>query len=262
MQWIDTHAHVFVEEFTADLDSVLTAARTKGISHILMPNIDAATVEPMLKLARDYSGFCLPMLGLHPGSVENDYRDFLDNMPAMLQKNSYCAIGEIGLDLFWRQDNLEQQSDAFEQQVRLAIQSDLPVAIHSRNAFYECIRILKKVKAGLTEGQRLRGVFHCFTGSFEEAQEALKLGFYLGIGGVLTYKTSKLPELLNRIGLEKIILETDSPYLPPVPYRGKRNEPAYLREVALKMSETLNLDLEEVARITSSNAIELFSLKQ
>ncbi len=262
MQWIDTHAHVFVKEFSTDLNLVLATAKTKGISHILMPNIDASTVEPMLHVAALASGFCLPMLGLHPGSVENDYQVFLNQMPAMLQQHKFCAIGEIGIDLYWRKDNLAEQVDAFEQQVRMAVQHDLPVAIHSRDAFSQCIFSLKKIKSSLKEGQRLRGVFHCFTGSFEEATEALKLGFYLGIGGVLTYKTSKLPELLQRIGLDKIILETDAPYLPPVPYRGKRNEPAYLYEVALKMSESLNLDLEIIAEITTRNAQELFSLKK
>jgi|688.fasta_scaffold13711_5 TatD DNase family protein len=262
MQWIDTHAHVFVKEFSADLNLVLASAKAKGISHILMPNIDEHTVEPMLQLAKDHSGFCFPMLGLHPGSVENGYQHFLNQMPAMLERNTYCAIGEIGLDLYWRKDNLAEQLDAFEQQVLLAVKYDLPVAIHSRDAFYECIRSLKKIKNTLSAGKRLRGVFHCFTGSFEEANEAMKLGFYLGIGGVLTYKTSKLPELIERIGLDKIILETDSPYLPPVPYRGKRNEPAFLREVAQKMSETLNMDLALVAEITTRNAMELFSLEK
>ena len=261
MQWIDTHAHVFVEQFSADLNSVLASAKTKGISHVLMPNIDEGTLKPMLKVAENFPGYCIPMLGLHPGSVEENYRLFLNRMPQWLQENSYCAIGEIGIDLYWRKDNLPEQTDAFEQQVEMAVKYDLPVAIHSRDAFHVCIQSLKRIKAQLTEGQRLRGVFHCFTGSYEEAREAIKLGFYLGIGGVLTYKTSKLPELLQRIGLENVILETDSPYLPPVPYRGKRNEPAFLREVALKMSESLNMDLQTVADITTRNAVNLFSLK-
>jgi len=262
MQWIDTHAHVFVEEFSTDLPAVLERAKSKGITHILMPNIDAQTLDSMLGTEAIAQGFCYSMLGLHPGSVDENYQDFLNQMPSLLSQHKYCAIGEIGLDLYWRKDNLAQQQDAFEQQLKIAVEYNLPVAIHSRDAFYECIKSIKKIKSTSKNNNKLRGVFHCFTGSLEEATEAIKLGFYLGIGGVLTYKTSKLPEVLQSIGLKNIILETDAPYLPPVPYRGKRNEPAYLYEVALKLSQSLNVDLAEVSAITTQNAIDLFNLKQ
>jgi len=257
MQLIDTHTHLYLDEFDADRPAVIARAIDKGISRFLLPNIDTKTVEPMLSLCRTFPDNCLPMLGLHPTSVKADYLSQLETLEPMLFAGShpFIGVGEIGLDFYWDKSLSKQQLTALRTQFDWAKTLDLPVAVHTREAFPQMLDEIAKAQDG-----RLKGVLHCFTGTLEEAQRAIDLGFLLGIGGVLTYKKSTLPEILKTIGIDHLILETDAPFLPPVPFRGKRNESAYMIETALKLASLKQLSLEETAKQTSQNAVNLFKL--
>ncbi len=259
MQLIDTHTHLYLDEFEADRRVVIERAINKNIQRFLLPNIDTETIEPMLKLCKEFPDNCLPMLGLHPTSVKVDWKTQLESFEQMLFSNNhpFIAIGEIGLDFYWDKSFAEAQTNALRIQFDWAKNLDLPVAIHTREAFPEMLDEISKAQDG-----RLKGVLHCFTGNLSEAQRAVDLGFLLGIGGVLTYKKSTLPEIISQIDIKHLILETDAPFLPPVPYRGKRNESAYMIETALKLATIKQLSQEEIARQTTQNAIELFKLKQ
>jgi TatD DNase family protein len=256
MRLIDTHCHLYSDVFNEDREQAIANAKRMGVDRILLPNVDLQTVAGMHELVANHPGVCYPMMGLHPCDVKPDYETEIAQMFSFFDTHTYCAVGEIGIDLYWDKTTQDIQEKAFLMQVEFALSKSLPIAIHSRNATHRIIEMLKPYKSkGLT------GVFHCFSESVELAEEILKLGgFKLGIGGVLTYKNAGLPEVLKQIDLQHIILETDSPYLPPVPHRGKRNEPAYTRLVAEKLADVKGFSLREVADITTANAEQLFGL--
>jgi len=256
MRLIDTHCHLYSDVFNEDREQAIANAKRMGVDRILLPNVDLQTVAGMHELVANHPGVCYPMMGLHPCDVKSDYETEIAQLFSFFDTHTYCAVGEIGIDLYWDKTTQDIQEKAFLMQVEFALSKSLPIAIHSRNATHRIIEMLKPYKSkGLT------GVFHCFSESVELAEEILKLGgFKLGIGGVLTYKNAGLPEVLKQIDLQHIILETDSPYLPPVPHRGKRNEPAYTRMVAEKLADVKGVSLREVADITTANAEQLFGL--
>ncbi len=255
MQWIDTHTHLYLDQFDADRDAMLQRAFSVGVTKLLLPNIDADSIAPMLQLCEQYPKNCFPMIGLHPTSVDKDVQTQLNLLEQELLKGTYIGIGEIGIDLYWDKSFLEEQIHAFRIQLNWAKQHALPVAIHTRDAFPLILDLVEEAQDG-----RLKGVFHCFTGNTTEAERIVKMGFYLGIGGVLTYKKSMLPEVIQNIPLDFLLLETDSPYLPPVPYRGKRNESSYLTETALQLAAIKQIPLSELAAITTNNALKLFNI--
>lgn len=255
MKLIDTHTHLYLDSFDEDRDAMIQRAIEAGIDILLLPNIDQESIEPMMTLCEKYPNNCFPMIGLHPTSVAEDYKQQLQRMEDAIQKTRPIAIGEIGIDLYWDKSFREAQIDAFSIQLDWAKAHQLPVAIHTREAFPLMLDLVEAAQDG-----RLTGVFHCFTGTSTEAKRILDLGFYMGIGGVLTYKKSELPELVKNLPLTSLLLETDSPFLPPVPYRGKRNESAYLIEVVKKMATIRSESIEEIAWITSSNARKLFNI--
>jgi len=255
MELIDTHAHLYEEQFKDDIGSVVQRAQDAGVAKALMPNVDSASISGLHHVAEKFQGICLPMMGLHPCYVKENFREELKIMEEKLRTGKYVAVGETGLDYYWDLTFKEQQKASFCQQVEWAKELQLPIVIHSRNSFDDLVEILKPLKNG-----SLRGVFHCFTGTLEDAKKVIDLGFYMGIGGVVTYKNSGLDKVVEKIDLKHLVLETDSPYLPPVPHRGKRNETSYVKLVAEKIAQVKNISLEEVAAITSSNAYALFNL--
>lgn len=234
---------------------MLEKAEKEGVSKILMPAIDSSTHTVMLELEEERPLTCISMIGLHPCSVKENYLFELKIVRDYLEKRSFKAVGEIGLDFYWDKTFTEQQYDAFNQQIEWALHFDLPIVIHSRNSTNECIEVVSKHQKG-----KLRGVFHCFSGDIVQAKRVIDLGFYLGIGGVVTFKNSGLDKVMEEIPLEHVVLETDAPYLAPVPFRGKRNEPAYLKYVAEKLAGIKNVEIDEVAKITTDNAEKLFGL--
>ena len=255
MRWIDTHAHVYSDELIIDLDIVVKNAITNGIDKILLPSIDSSTLNAMLAVEAAYPNNCIAMMGLHPCYVKENYEQELEIVAGWLAQRKFIAIGEIGLDFYWDKTFTEQQHIVFHQQMQWALDYNLPIAIHTRNAMQETIEAVKPfAKKGL------RGLFHCFSGSKESAEQIIHMGFHLGLGGVLTYKNAGIAEAIENIPMEWIVLETDAPYLSPVPYRGKRNEPAYMLEVAKKLAAIKNLPLHEVAEITTKNAEGLFRI--
>ena len=257
MKFIDTHTHLFASEFKDDIDIVVKNAINSGVSKMLLPNIDSSTTNNMLQLCNKYPQHCFPMIGLHPCSVKKDNIDKeILHVEEMLNKNKFIAIGEIGLDLYWDKSTLSYQKVAFESQIKLAKKYQLPIVIHVRDSFSEAIEIVEKLN-----NENLSGVFHCFTGNIQEAERIINLqNFYLGIGGVVTFKNGGINKIINQISLDNIILETDSPYLTPTPFRGKRNESKYLVNIAQKMSEIYEIDINEIANKTSSNAKNLFKI--
>lgn len=257
---IDTHSHIYLSEFDADRPKMLENAEKEGVGKIIMPAIDSSTHDAMLRVEIENSSVCLSMIGLHPCSVKENYEDELKTVSDFLEKRNFIAIGETGLDFYWDKTFTTQQYAAFHKQIEWAIQYDIPVVIHSRNSIDECIKVIADhQKACLPDRQgKLKGVFHCFSGNTEQAEKIIDLGFYLGIGGVVTFKNSGLDKVMENISLEHVVLETDAPYLAPVPFRGKRNEPAYLKYVVDKLAELKNLSAEEIAMITSVNAEKLF----
>lgn len=254
MRLIDTHAHLYAKPFDEDRAEMMNRAREVGVEQFYLPNIDQSSIPGMLDMEKTYPGQCFAMMGLHPCSVKEDYEQELAVVRQWLEKRPFAAVGEIGMDLYWDKAFLEQQKEAFLRQVNWAKEYDLPIVIHSREATDMIIDLL----AALPEGTA-RGIFHCFGGSAEQARRIIDLGFYLGIGGVVTFKKSGLDKSLKEIDLKHIVLETDAPYLAPTPYRGKRNESAYLYQVAQKIAAIKQVELAEVARITSQNAETIFS---
>lgn len=256
---IDTHSHLFLEEFSDDLPQVIQRAREAGVSSIFMPNIDSTTIEPLLAVCNDYPGYCYPMVGLHPTSVNENYQQELDIVHQRLSApNSFVAIGEIGLDLYWDKTFLNEQLLVFEKQIEWALEYHLPIVIHSRDAFDYIYKVLASYK-----NTALTGIFHSFTGTQEEALKLLEFeNFVLGINGVVTFKKSTLPETLRAIPLARIVLETDSPYLTPAPNRGKRNESANVRDTLVKVAQIYGMDPEGVACATSENALKVFGLSK
>lgn len=256
---IDTHSHLFLEEFAEDLPQVMERARNAGVSYIFMPNIDSTTIESMLSVCNAYPGYCFPMIGLHPTSVNESYeRELAIVYERLSAPNDFIAIGEIGLDLYWDKTFLKEQLVAFEKQIEWALEFNLPIVIHSREAFDYIYKVMEPYK-----NTALSGVFHSFTGTQEEADRLLEFeGFMLGINGVVTFKKSTLPETLQTVPLERIVLETDSPYLTPVPNRGKRNESAYVKDTLNKVAEIYRMTDEYVAEVTSENALKVFGIRK
>ena len=255
MNFVDSHAHIYLDDFKDDLDKVIETANKKGISTILMPAIDSSTHVAMFQTEQAYSDSCRSMMGLHPCSVKDDYQKELAHVADYLSRRKFVAIGEIGLDFYWDVSFQGQQYDTFQRQIGWALSYDIPVVIHSRNAVDECIQVVQDHQDG-----NLKGVFHCFSGTIDQARKIIELGFYLGIGGVLTYKNSGLDKVMSEIGLANVILETDAPYLTPVPFRGKRNEPGHITIVGEKLAEINNIPVNEIANITTQNAQKLFGL--
>lgn len=252
----DSHTHLYLEQFDADRNDVIRKAIEQDVRYMILPNIDKDSIGPMMQLVNDFPENCFPMMGLHPTSVKEDYGVHLEAIREWLQKDKFYAIGEMGIDLYWDKTYFAEQQEAFRIQVGLALEYGLPLVIHSRNSFDEIFKLLdEENKPGL------KGVFHCFTGNLEQARHIIGMGFMLGIGGVLTYKNSVLAEVLEQIPMEYILLETDAPFLAPVPHRGKRNESAFVVEVAKKLAEIKGLGLEEVAEMTTGNALKLFKHK-
>ncbi len=251
---IDTHAHIYLPEFDADRPAVLERAFAR-LSHVLLPNIDSRSIDALRRTVDLDPIRCRPTMGLHPCSVQNDYTAELARIEAELARGGFVAVGECGLDYYWDTSTKARQQDALRVQLGWAAELGLPVVLHTRESMADTLRLVEAAQDG-----RLRGVFHCFGGTVEEGRRAMALGFCLGIGGVLTYKNSGLAATLAELGLEGLVLETDSPYLPPVPHRGQRNEPAYVELVAERLAQVLGLPLEEVAAATSATARRLFVL--
>jgi len=253
---IDTHSHIYEPQFDSDREEVIRRARQAGVEYILLPNINAGSIAPMLDTCRRFPGYCFPMIGLHPEDIEEDYKQVLAEMAKLLEApdHPYIAIGEVGLDYYWDKSKVKEQDETFRMQIEWAIQYHLPLMIHSRSAHRQLVTAIKEYR-----DEALSGVFHCFSGRAEEARELLQFqGFALGIGGVLTYKNSHLVETLATVPLDRIVLETDSPYLAPVPHRGQRNESAYVVEVLRKIAQIYNVSEEEVEYVTNSNAKRIF----
>ena len=255
MKIIDTHTHLYLKQFKDDIDKVIQRSIDKGINKFIFPAIDSTHFDDMHDLKNKYPGSIYLMSGLHPVDVKENFKEELEFVVNSLKSHSYVAIGEIGIDLYWDKTYLKQQQEAFEFQIRLAIKNDLPIVIHCREAFDEIFEILDNENC-----DKLRGVFHCFTGTLEQANRAIQLGFKLGIGGVVTFKNGGIDKFLNRIDLNHIVVETDSPYLAPVPYRGKRNESSYITYVIDKLSEIYGLPIKKIASVTTKNAEKVFAL--
>jgi TatD DNase family protein len=249
---IETHAHIYSDDYAQDRQEMLDRAWEAGIKQIWMPNCDHATIDGMMQLAAMYPGRCLPMIGLHPCYVKDDFEKELLIMEEWLEKHKFIAIGEIGMDLFWDKTFRSQQEEAFLFQCKLARSHDLWIDIHSRNAFWETVSLIEKFN-----DPDLKGIFHCFTETLKEAEKAIELGFKIGVGGVATFKNGGLDKVLPYIGLEHIVLETDSPYLAPTPFRGKRNEVAYLDRVAERVADLKQVTKEEVIAVTTKTALDL-----
>jgi len=254
MQLIDTHAHLYLDHFKNDFEKVVIRAKENGVYKIILPNIDMGSVNPMLETSRKEPGFFYPCIGLHPGSVKENYETELNRIFKEAQSSEFIAIGEIGIECYWDISFLYQQIEAFEAQLELSADKNLPVIIHSRDSFDLIIKSLDKFPG------KLKGVFDAFTGSILQAQKIIERGFTIGIGGVVTFKNSGLSDVVREIPLEQLILETDSPYLTPAPCRGRRNESSYLVPIAKKIAEEKNIPLNRVAEITTENARLLFGL--
>ncbi|MDB5222590.1 MAG: Hydrolase TatD [Chitinophagaceae bacterium] len=251
---IDTHTHLYLSDFAADIDEVIKRAGEEGVEKFYLPAIDSTETGNLLALEEKYPGKCFAMMGLHPCSVKENYKEELDMVYHWLQKRKFAAIGEIGLDFYWDKTFTGLQYESFHKQIEWALQFNLPVVLHTRNAMQESIDVVKEY-----QGKNLRGIFHCFSGTLQNALDITGTGFYLGIGGVITYKNSGLAEVIKEIDIKHIVLETDAPYLTPVPFRGKRNESSYLKYVVQKIAAIKNIPIEEVEEITTQNAGTIFS---
>jgi TatD DNase family protein len=256
MYFVDTHTHIFLEEFDSDVHEVVRKAKEANVNRFLLPNIDIESINRLHALSDQYSELCYPMMGLHPTSVGADFQKDLTTIESWFEKRKYIAIGEIGLDLYWDKTFLKEQIEVFETQLQWSIEKNLPVAIHTREAFPLAFESIRRVGA-----DKLRGVFHSFSGSQEDLEEIILLqNFMIGINGIITYKNANFRDYLSILPLERVLLETDAPYLSPVPHRGKRNEPAYLPFIAGKLAEIYGLSLEAVAEKTTTNAQRLFGM--
>lgn len=256
---IDTHSHIFEPDFAEDLPEVIARAKEVGVEKVFMPNIDDTTVEAMLGVCRQYPGYCYPMIGFHPTSVDAGAYNKVKEMKKLLVENHpYIAIGEVGLDLYWDKTYLKEQQQVLDEQIQWALEWDLPLVIHCREAFPQLFEVLHPYK-----DTKLTGVFHSFTGTVEEAEELMTYSrFMIGINGVVTFKKSTLPEALKVIPVDRLVLETDSPYLAPVPFRGKRNESSYVKRVAVRLAELYEMEIGEVERQTTANALKVFKISE
>ena len=255
MQFIDTHTHLYLPEFDTDRDEVVSRAISSGISKMLLPNIDLDSVEQLLSAVGRYPGICYPMFGLHPTSVKEDYLSQIEKLEYIFTLHRFIAVGEIGIDLYWDKTFLREQMISFRRQIEFASEKRLPIVIHSRDAFPEVFSVLDEFK-----GKDLKGVFHAFSGTLNDATKVIEMGFKLGIGGIVTFKNSGLDKIVKETGPEYIILETDSPYLTPAPFRGKRNESSYICLVNKKLADIFGKSEEEIASVTYSNSVKLFNL--
>lgn len=255
MKLIDTHAHLYLEEFEKDVEFCIKNAKKENVENVVLPNVDAASAPKLLALWESDPNFFVPMMGLHPCYVKENYKQELAQIEAYFLRHNFASVGEIGLDYYWDTTKIKEQQEAFVRQINWAKDKNLPIAVHCREAFDDILSILEKEQNG-----NLRGVLHCFTGTAEQAEKLIDLGFYLGIGGVVTYKNGGLDKSLAKVDAKNLVLETDAPYLSPVPYRGKRNESAYLIYIAEKLAEVLNIEIEDLALQTSKNAKELFNI--
>lgn len=256
---IDTHSHIYLEQFSEDLEDIILRAKEEGLLKILLPNIDSSTFDSMNKLCENNAHFCYPMAGLHPCSVaELTVQEELNRVRLELNNKKYIAVGEIGIDLYWDKTTLEAQQLAFRKQIEWSLELDLPFVIHARDSFEEIFQVMDEF-----DGNQLKGVFHCFTGNLEQLNKILESypQFYFGLGGVSTFKNSGMNMVIPQIPLEKIVLETDAPYLAPVPKRGKRNEPSYLSYIAQCVADFKEMSLERLSDSTTKNAIKLFNIK-
>jgi TatD DNase family protein len=255
LQFTDTHSHLYDTDFSDDIEQVVQRSVQNGVIRSIMPSVDKSTYRAMMDTAQSYKEFAFPAIGLHPTSVKEDWRDELDFVLEKAHSELFIAVGEIGIDGYWSKDFMNEQIEVFEEQLRLASECNLPVIIHSREATNEIFDTLERCKA-----LNLRGVFHAFSGSYETACRIFSYGdFFLGIGGVVTFKNSKLPGVIEKIGIEKLVLETDSPWLSPVPYRGKRNEPSYIPLIAGRIAEIKGCSIESIASETTANSQKLFN---
>lgn len=252
--YIDTHSHIYANEFSEDINEVISRSLENGVERIYMPNIDVSSIEAMNKLSKLYPNVCIPQMGLHPCYVKEDFKDQLDVIKTHLFQDSYSAVGEIGLDFYWDKTFTEEQIEAFRIQIEWSRSLELPIVIHSRDSLEMSIEIVEELQQG-----DLAGIFHCYGGTVEQAQKIIDLGFYMGIGGVVTFKNSGLDKIIKEIDLKHFVLETDSPYLSPTPHRGKRNESAYISLIAEKISEIKGCSLEEIADITSQSANKVYN---
>ena len=251
---VDTHTHIFVSEFDQDRDAVIQRAKDVGVEKFVLPNIDTKSIPALKQCVKEYPDEMLPLMGLHPTSVKNDYQDQLAFIKQELDNGKYYGIGEIGIDLYWDKTFLQQQQDVFQTQLQWAKAKKLPVSIHIREAFDEVFEIIEQEKS-----PDLFGVFHCFTSTLEQAQRAIDLNFYLGIGGVVTFKNGKIDKFLDQIPPQHLVVETDAPWLAPTPYRGKRNEPAYIRNIVDKLSNIYQMNSEELECILYHNSLDIFN---
>jgi len=252
---IDTHTHLYVKEFDADRTEVITRAMEDGVTQFVLPAIDSETSEAMHALKRNYPNNIHLMMGLHPTHVGDNLEEELAHVYAQLQQHHFVAVGEIGMDLYWDKTYQKAQQEAFAQQIAWALEFDLPIVIHCREAFDEIFEVLEGIN-----NPKLRGIFHCFTGNATQAQRAIDLNMYVGIGGVVTFKNGGLAETLPHIPLTSVVLETDAPYLAPTPHRGKRNEPSFLPLIAAKSAEVYGISVQEISEITAQNAKKLFDI--
>ena len=252
----DTHTHLYLKEFEEDRKQVIENALRAGVKYMLLPNIDSSSIHGMMDLCKHYAGHCFPMMGLHPTSVKQNFRDELRIIEEWHTKEKFYAIGETGIDLYWDKTFLEEQEEAFRYQIELAQRLQLPIVIHSRNSYNEIFEVMNDLHTS-----DLKGVFHCFGSNIQHAGKITDWNFKLGIGGIITFKNSGLDKVIREIDLKHIILETDAPYLAPVPYRGKRNESAYIKLIAGKIASIKGISVEEVAEITTQNAMELFKFR-
>ncbi len=253
--FIDSHSHIYSSDFVDDLQEVIKRAEKAGVKKIILPNIDSGSIQDMLKVSSKFSGVCFPLIGLHPTSVNGSYKNELELVEEWLGKEKFYGVGEIGIDLYWDKTYLKEQELALTWQIKLAKEASLPIVIHVRDSFNEVFNIVEEEQDG-----NLKGIFHCFAGSIEEAWKIIGLGFKLGIGGVVTFKNSNLKEVLKEIDINHLVLETDSPYLAPVPFRGKRNESAYIQYIAKQVAGIYQLPIDKVAEITSKNVEKLFNI--
>ena len=251
----DTHTHLYSEEFDQDRNGMVQRAIDAGVSRFFIPAIDSTCTASMYALEKTYPENVFLMMGLHPTYVKDNYKEELQHVETELSKRKFYAIGEIGIDLYWDKTHLKEQQDAFRHQIKLAKQYHLPIVIHCRDAFDEIFEVLEEQKS-----PDLFGIFHCFTETYEQALHAISLNMKLGIGGVVTFKNGKIDQFLNQIDLKHIVLETDSPYLAPIPYRGKRNESSYIMNVVDKLAEIYALPIDEIARITTENSKAVFGI--
>lgn len=255
MSFFDTHSHIYLEEFDSDREAMLERGEKEGVEKVLMPAIDSTTYEKMFRAEEQFPSVCKSMIGLHPCSVKENYKNEMILIENFLGQRKFVAMGETGLDFYWDLTYKEQQYEVFHKQIEWALHFDIPVVIHSRNSIDECIKTVAEHQHG-----KLKGVFHCFSGTIEQAKRIIDLNFYLGIGGVITFKNAGLDKIMQEVDLKNVVLETDAPYLAPVPFRGKRNECSYLRYVAEKLSGIKNISKEEVGNITTANAKNLFGI--